>query len=365
MHHSVADRIQATGSRTSGFDFLRIGLACAVFVWHLQSTSYGPEFALQTWQSAIKSLPTAILPMFFALSGFLVAGSLERCRTVGYFLYLRAIRIFPALAVEVLLSALILGPLLTSFAVGAYFTDPLFWRYLLNSIGLISFELPGVFSDNPFPNMVNAQLWTVPWELECYIAISIIGALRIYDSKAVSWAMLAALTGAFLISWFQGDLPVRHVSGRALVGFFLCGVLFFRLRRAIPYDARLFWICLVVSVIATSQTGGGYLALLPLTYVTVYIGLLTPRVPMFLRLGDYSYGIFLYHFAIQQAVVALFPWATNIWLNGIVSFALTLICAILSWHIIEKPSLSTRTFGKRMEDRWVARTGRLRPVAGE
>ena len=61
--------------------------------------------------------------MFFCLSGFLVAGSLERCRTPISFAGLRIFRIFPALVVEVLLSALILGPLLTHYSLKMYFMN--------------------------------------------------------------------------------------------------------------------------------------------------------------------------------------------------------------------------------------------------
>jgi peptidoglycan/LPS O-acetylase OafA/YrhL len=93
------------------------------------------------------------------------------------FLGLRAIRIFPALFVEVILSALILGPLVTTLPPQLYFSDPLFFNYLLNAIGDVHFLLPGVFADNPWPRVVNGQLWTIPYELYCYCAISIIALI--------------------------------------------------------------------------------------------------------------------------------------------------------------------------------------------
>jgi peptidoglycan/LPS O-acetylase OafA/YrhL len=57
--------------------------------------------------------------MFFALSGFLVAGSPERSKTLLTFLGLRAIRIYPALGVEVVLSALLIGTAVTTLPLPA------------------------------------------------------------------------------------------------------------------------------------------------------------------------------------------------------------------------------------------------------
>jgi len=112
--------------------------------------------------------------MFFALSGFLVAGSLERSKTTLTFIGLRLIRIYPALAVEVALSAFLIGMAVTAFPLVTYFQDPLFLKYLLNVIGDIHYNLPGVFENNPVPKIVNAQLWTVPVELMCYVALTVL-----------------------------------------------------------------------------------------------------------------------------------------------------------------------------------------------
>ena len=122
----IKDRLKATNGRPSGFDYMRIVLAVSILLWHTVALSAGA--------SAVHSLPLNILepfslllvPMFFALSGFLVAGSLERSKTLVSFLGLRVFRIIPALGVEVLLSALLLRPLLTTYSLSTYFSDPQF-----------------------------------------------------------------------------------------------------------------------------------------------------------------------------------------------------------------------------------------------
>lgn len=88
------------------------------------------------------------------------------------FLGLRASRLVPALKAEVFLCARLVGPLLTALPLAAYFSDQQFWSYFLNIVGHIQFLLPGVFRDTPFFEAVNVSLWTVPYELECCLALT-------------------------------------------------------------------------------------------------------------------------------------------------------------------------------------------------
>jgi peptidoglycan/LPS O-acetylase OafA/YrhL len=108
MNDTFEGRLRAADRRPTGFDYLRVVLASTVLGWHVVMTGYGVEFQNQLLRSGYCAPVALVLPMFFALSGFLVAGSLDRSNTLIMFLGLRAFRIVPALAVEVFLSALIL-----------------------------------------------------------------------------------------------------------------------------------------------------------------------------------------------------------------------------------------------------------------
>src|SRR5271170_1656034 len=134
---TLQQRLEQTAHRPSGFDWMRIGLASAVALFHAFHCSYGAAGV----QAPIGFRPAIglILPMFFALSGFLVAGSLERSRTVVTFLGLRVVRIVPALMVEVVLSALVLGPLVTTDDLRTYASNPAFYTYFLNIVGDIHY----------------------------------------------------------------------------------------------------------------------------------------------------------------------------------------------------------------------------------
>ena len=118
-----------------------------------------------------------ILALFFSLSGFLVTASLQRCKSLISFLGLRVLRIGPALAVETTLSAIIIGSIFTELPLAQYVADPKLHAYFLNIVGDIQYELPGVFLHNPMPDVVNAQLWTVPYELWCYVVLALLAVL--------------------------------------------------------------------------------------------------------------------------------------------------------------------------------------------
>lgn len=174
MTLSIGERLLQAEDRPSGFDYLRLILATAVFIFHVPVINLGDAVGHKLWLSWLRPVFAIVLPMFFALSGFLVAGSPVRCKTLISFLGLRVFRIVPALTVEVLLSALILGPIFTTKPLSEYFSSRSFFTYFLNVAGDVHFNLPGVFADNPHPSIVNGQLWTVPWELRCYMLLAAI-----------------------------------------------------------------------------------------------------------------------------------------------------------------------------------------------
>jgi peptidoglycan/LPS O-acetylase OafA/YrhL len=354
MAQTIAKRMIQTNGRTSGFDYLRIGLAVGVIGVHCTSTSYGAAVDRIIWARPQVALFHMILPMFFALSGFLVAGSLERCPTLVSFYGLRALRIVPALLVEVLISALIFGPLLTNVDLATYFSAPEFRAYFLNILGDIHYVLPGVFTHNPIPNTVNQQLWTVPYELECYVALGVLVVIGLVRSRCLLF--IPVFVGQALWAWEaikRGGDHTAGASGPDLVLSFLVGVLFFVYRERVPLNLPLFGAALALSVGLVLLPRGAYYIPIPVTYVTVYLGLLDPPKVRGLFGGDYSYGLYLYGFPIQQAFASMGPWAHHWYLNLGFTLALGFSIAFLSWHYIEKPALALRRFLPTLEKRAV------------
>ncbi len=245
---TLADRLAVTRNHPTGFDWMRLVLSTSIIGWHTIALSYGLGAERYYLLSPVWRPPAlALLGLFFCLSGFLVAGSVERCRTPISFAGLRIFRIFPALMVEVWLSALILGPLLTHYPLRAYFMNWYFKIYFFNMFGIVHFVLPGLFPNNPVPHIVNGQLWTVPFELKCYEILLLMSVLGFYKYKKLLIGVLA-VTVAYVV--FQNGLvgyaPTSALSngqlvltGDELVLCFLLGVGFFQFRHRVIWSGWL------------------------------------------------------------------------------------------------------------------------------
>ncbi|APW37492.1 hypothetical protein RD110_10065 [Rhodoferax koreense] len=327
---------------TTGFDYLRFGLSLAVLIWHSYLFTFGLSEALELATNWSGRITYWILPMFFALSGFLITSSLSRTPSIKKFLWLRFIRIYPALTVEVILSALILGLLATSFSIRQYFSDPAFYRYLLNILGWIHYELPGVFLENPLPNLVNTSLWTVPFELECYIALTLLALFGL--RKWPGWFLVTFTLLCLIKTVVAIYIPITagssaNVNGRHLVLFFIAGVLININREKIPFSGALAILSTLLGALFLYNYQFIYLAPFPVAYLTIWLGLQRPKRIPYVMDGDYSYGIYLYAAPIQQAVWHFTVFGKTYVGNVILSIILTSIFAVFSWHAIEKPML--------------------------
>ncbi len=342
MTKTLGSALKRAEDRPSGFDYLRLSLAVSIIAWHTITVCYGPQAEAPLWTQWFRPLPFFIIPAFFALSGFLVAGSLER-NSIGAFVVLRVIRIAPALAVEVLVSALIIGPLVTRFDLSAYFQDHLFQRYFLNLFGYIQYFLPGVFTDQPAP-WVNLQLWTVPFELECYVAVTILAALGV--TRRPSVLLLVAVAAAFVLTvnavfrsppTMEGAIP-----GRGLVVAFLVGVALYGMREVVPFSRAAFLASLIAYIGLCLFPQTLFLSVIPAAYVTVYVGLLNPPRVLLVKGADYSYGIFLYGYPIQQTVSFFLPELRLPLFNFMMTLPVVCLLAWMSWVFVESKVLSQR-----------------------
>jgi peptidoglycan/LPS O-acetylase OafA/YrhL len=320
-----------------GFDFCRVFLALSVLLWHAIPIVVEPIADYLAPRPFIWMLRFFILPMFFGLSGFLVAASAQRL-TLKNFLINRSLRILPALSVEVILSAFVLGPLLTTLPLHSYFHQREVFHYLLNIIGRIHYNLPGVFRNNPYAGMVNGSLWTIPFEMACYALISIL----IYNKAANGqWSLLVVAIGCLFVK--RGD------EGLALIPCFLIGIAMYNARYRIPYQMKTF-LATVMAIIGIGVVGNNSWAWNPVVniivdplfvYVVIFVGLSAiPKIPLY-STGDYSYGIYLYAFPIQQALMQLLP-KIGFLAHLILSIFVVTLFAAFSWHVIEKPILRMR-----------------------
>ena len=356
---TIGSRLEASRGLGQGFDFLRVALAFGVVTFHtppISSASHALE-DLRFWWFGNYS----IIAIFFALSGFLIAGSALRLG-LSNFLVNRGLRIFPALAVEIVLSALILGPLFTNLSLETYFSQSQTYHYFTNIVGLINYFLPGVFYSNPL-HEVNISLWTVPFELGCYAIMSALIIFGLLKRPAIVLALAVAIMLAGMLMYLFGldDRSANRaivVSSHVLVNrgsrLFVCftlGIAAYLYRDKIPYSLPLLLASVLICLVISALDAGHYafppitlLTAFPLTYIMAYLGVSKlPQLPFFHR-GDYSYGIYLYGWPVMQAIRSLLPasiggHAILLWILAVAP--ITLFSAF-SWHVIEKPILRMR-----------------------
>jgi peptidoglycan/LPS O-acetylase OafA/YrhL len=321
--------------RPTGFDYLRVVLAICIIAWHSVSVCYGSEIE-GTYFTPIRPLVLFLVPSFFALSGYLVAGSLFRTDNLPTFFTLRALRIFPALCCEVVISALIIGAALTTLPMREYLSDPMLHSYFLNIFGNIHYTLPGVFAGNHWPG-VNGQLWTIPHELECYIAIAILYIVTLHRRPRLFIAILAILTVAVTAYSLTRDLGpfTFKPTGRFAVAAFLWGVALYTLREKIPHNKFIVIGCIIFAFLMLQRRDGELMSAPAIAYITVYVGLIDFKKTRLLLLGDISYGIYLYGFVIQQAVYQLLPGFRSWHENFIISLIIACVFGYISWTFVE------------------------------
>jgi peptidoglycan/LPS O-acetylase OafA/YrhL len=274
--------------------------------------------------------------VFFAVSGYLVTQSWQRDPAVVRFLARRALRIFPGLAGVVLLSVLALGPALTALPAGAYLRAGETWRYVSNIYLDTWYTLPGVFAKNPIP-AVNGALWTLPDETRMYLALCLLGHLGLLRRRPTALVAAVAL-----------GVGALHVAAPRSDAYYLCdlGVYFFAgsflasggagLRPRWPGAATL----LAMAVLSAGRPAFHVVAWAAIPYLSLWLGLLPTRLSAAIgRRGDLSYGIYVYAFPIQQAVIALAGPKIAPALNLALVGGVTLLAAAASWRFVEAPAL--------------------------
>lgn len=341
--NTLADKLKEHQGVGPGFDAIRVYLSITIMALHSLTLAKGLAAYVGS-PSWIHNLALSLLPAFFGLGGFLVTGSGIRVNSVSKFVWHRFLRIFPALALEVFLSAIFLGAIFTTLNLHDYFSSNEFWIYFKNIIGIINFNLPGVFLDNPFPRTVNGNLWTLRPDYYGYLILTGLMLLGIFSRKKLYLYFLLISFMIFFGLDFATEVgkPYFVPKDSALVFSFLFGSLLFLKSDIIPWRLDILLFCLAFYVFLGQHGGYSYLSSAAIVYAVIYAGMIKIPMPSFLKLGDYSYGIYLYGFPIQQALVAKFLWIREWYILFPVSAVLALTLAVISWHFIEKPFLKLK-----------------------
>jgi peptidoglycan/LPS O-acetylase OafA/YrhL len=339
---------KSNADRENNFNLLRILAAGAVLVSHAYPISLGPGSVEPLDHVLGMSLGTLAVITFFSISGYFISQSFHSKPSVLEFAAARALRIYPGLLVVLLLTVLALGPVFTKIDLALYFSNRDTLLYIPKNLSLwrLQYELPGVFGDNSYPGAINGSLWTLAYEVACYTMVATVGKLGLARNYMRFAWFLAAYTACYVAA-----LPVVRTNSDHLMILqnihllslpFVIGMTLFQFRQKIPFNLLTLSALFTASMISYGSPWFHELFLLAWYYAMLYIGFLKYRpLQTYNRLGDYSYGMYIYAFPVQQAISALYKGCPPVIMMAL-SLPATLAFAIFSWHFVEKRALARR-----------------------
>lgn len=322
-------------SRNNALNLLRLVLAALVIVSHASPIGgFGEELRIGGL-----TLGNFAVGGFFAISGYLITASRFHSDFFS-FAWRRVLRIFPGYWACLAVVGLVFGAV--AGAVRGGWTLQSGITYFLSN-GLMVFKgdsLAQTLKGAPFFWSWNGSLWTLRYELLCYVAVGIVfllPQLRVRPAFLIlcfaGSTALSVLVDLFNIVGMPGDIGF-------LLPFFVAGACLVRYSHVVPATGTLA-AAAAVSLLALTLSGyGKSLIAMPLAYICLWLAISLPRA--FRRLGrrnDLSYGLYLYGFPVQQMLVLAGAHHFGLLWFTLLSLLAAFPMAIASWFLIERPSM--------------------------
>jgi peptidoglycan/LPS O-acetylase OafA/YrhL len=338
---------QAFHSRRNSLNALRLFLAVLVIVSHsspINGFGGDPGFGdLSPGSFGVYG--------FFAISGYLIIGSRLNAHSFVDYFWRRALRIYPAFLICLVVVAFVFAPV-SLFWSGGPLDAASAGNYVLNNVGLFikQWGIKGTLDSVPFIGSWNGSLWTLFYEFVCYLAIGIAASIipRRFLKPALGAAVILAMGFMVLnsITRTGAEFPIL-LEVIHLGGFFAAGAALYLWRETLPSHWALAALSFV-AIFVTAHFGlSRALATIPMAYLMMYLG---ARLPLH-RIGaknDISYGMYIYAFPVQQLIVTALP-GQQLSQPGYILLAIvaTVPLAMASWFAIEKPAMRLKTLFSR------------------
>ncbi|MCF6244081.1 MAG: acyltransferase [Sulfurovum sp.] len=345
-----------TSDRNNNFNIIRFIAAFMVLYTHSFSLLSGDILDEPLRRAMDMSFGDIAVDVFFITSGFLITSSYLNRRNLIAFAWARILRIYPGLIAAMIFCVFVIGILFTNLTTAEYLSDSQTYKYFFKNIILffnVEFNLPGVFQGLPFSSTVNGSLWTLPYEVRMYVILAFILTLVVFfkrKTKSITFKKVFLFIGLFsifilLLNHFytlrEGSIFVENMI--RLGSAFFVGAMFYIWKEHIVLTYKWFFVLLLVLVISSIDKDIFFIVYsLTLPYLIFFLAYVPKGViRQFNKVGDYSYGMYIYAFPVQQSLIHLYP---NISIIEMIlyAFVITLILAILSWNFIEKKFLKMK-----------------------
>lgn len=332
-------------NRENNFNAIKLLAAFLVIAGHMYIlTGAG---APTVWGHGVHTIGVYI---FFLIGGYLVTKSWRADKSIKRYAAKRFFRIWPPLAVVILLTTFILGPCSTTLPLSEYFGGCKY--YLRNLAFFIVYALPRVFESNPYPSAVNGSLWTLPVEMLMYAVVPIVvSALeRIKSEKGQQFAVLTVTAlvcfgDCYMLRNPSANLIIYGtdwVSALHTLPYYFIGMSF----AFLPIEKVKHLPLVMLATCCAFGFNWSYSAAHVLMYFLlpsiVFSVAFAPSL-ILRKVGsraEITYGIYLFGFPIQQTIVACagklgIPLLG--WIYAIIAFAFSSVAAYGLFVFIEKP----------------------------
>jgi len=330
-------------SHENNFNLIRFIAAIAVIFSHSYPLSLGNKCLEPLQLDFGFTLGDLSVDVFFIISGFLITKSATYRDDWRSFLRSRFLRIYPALLLVIFITTFVIAPLYTSLALGDYLSDLRTYSYFIKDSILISgFKSapPYVFEHNPFPLGMNGSLWTLPWEVKMYIML---GCLAYFTRKHLKKSIyIIALISSVIFALSSSNHTEYEISPFfRFTSFFFLGASIFLFKSKVPHDFKIFISILIVTVglFFLNKIIFSFSFIIILPYLVIYLSYAKNSTLLrFNKMGDYSYGLYIWAFPIQQMIAYHFKGVQPIGMF-LLTVLFTLPIAIMSYHYVEKKAL--------------------------
>lgn len=312
----------------NGFDALRLTAALMVIYSHSSLIGFEKEHPFQIF--GYDTYGSVAVSIFFAISGYLVTQSWLADPSLSRYFVKRCLRIFPALIAVVVCSALFVGPWMTTLSLADYFRNHETWSYFKNiALFFRQDSLPEVFTTNPGTHHINGSLWTLPYEFTCYGFAALCGVVYFYRGRFRHVILVVSFLACFTGFSYVVTVDIfRHIEA------FVVGALLATEDAKLLSRTLLYIGLLALALLTIVKSDVVYLAAAFIAVASILSGRFL-KIPL---RNDYSYGIYLWSYVVQQTLAIKYPTLDK-WTYIAAATAISFGVAILSWHLIEKRAL--------------------------
>ena len=335
----------------NSFDLLRIILALCVIITHAYTLSGQPESndPLFIFTNGYLSSSYAAVAGFFSVSGFLVMQSLQRSQHISDFFLKRIVRIFPGLLVLLFLTVA-LGWIVYPYGISQYLHNPSVYSYFSRNLLLLNQQLgiDGMFQHLPYQNVINGSLWTLPYEIVCYLILSLFFFIpaRLHRHCTL-FICLLCVTGYILSFSFPRLAGIPFFSLRSgntiyYMAHFFCGAFLGTISRFVYAKRGVIALAFLVLMVLSFGDRSYFVSFQALILPPIFIALGCMNQPKWVsrilrKTGDMSYGIYIYGFVVEQVLVYFFHLGPRKLILAASIISILIGCA--SWKLVESRAL--------------------------